>query len=531
MSHRTPGPGDDWSPAEFDDPSRTPHSSNRRGGDPDDTTRSIRRTYVLTALGTIIPGAGLAMTRRRAWGIALFAAAILTVLGLVGFVVLRGAEASALDLGARPQLLQQLGILASVAVLIWMASVAWTALTARPRTLRTGQRLGLVVFTGLMCLLLAAPTALGWRYVNAHSDAVERIFIGREDGASAPQAAPNLEQEDPWAETPRVNVLLLGSDGSDGRDGVRTDTMLIASIDTETGDSILFGIPRNLEMVPIPDDNPLSELWPNGYNCGDACLMNGIWTQAVNFAEARPELYTDDSNPGLTATREVLSAVIDQPIDYSVIVNLEGFQDLVDAMGGVEINVQERLPMGGQTGRNSEGRPILIRGSESGYLEPGLQTLSGYEAMWYARSRITTDDFSRMRRQRCVVAAVVDQVNPMTMIQRYPRIVGVAGDNIRADIPAEELPAWAELVSRVQSGSIKSLPFTIENTDVGDPNYDRLQKMVREAIDPPEPEAAKTESSPTVEEPVVEGPAVEEPASTEEEPEPEDELADVAAVC
>lgn len=492
----------------------------------------MRRTYVLTALGTLVPGAGLAMTRRRAWGIALLVAAAVAVVGVLVFVLSRGAEASALDLGARPVLLQRIGILVSVAVLIWMLSVVWTAMTARPRPLSSGQRIGLTAFTGVMCLLLAAPTALGWRYVDAHTDAVESIFVGRDSSATG-QATPDLEQQNPWEGTPRVNVLLLGSDGSDERDGIRTDTMLIASIDTTTGDSVLFGIPRNLEKVPIPADNPLSEAWPNGYDCGDACLMNGIWTEAVTFAEARPQLYADDTNPGLTATREVLGAVIGQPIDYTVIVNLEGFQDLVDAMGGVEIDVQERLPMGGRTGTNSEGRPILIPGSESGYLEPGVQQLSGYQAMWYARSRITTDDFSRMRRQRCVVAAVVDQVNPVTMIQRYPRIVGVAGDNIRSDIAADELPAWSELVLRVQDGSIKSLPFTIENTDVADPDYPRLQQMVREAINPPAPTAeASTPSPTTTEPPLIEGPEpTEEEPQDEPEEEPEDQLADVAAVC
>ncbi|CAN5370010.1 hypothetical protein BH23ACT6_BH23ACT6_11620 [soil metagenome] len=533
MSHRRPGTEDEGSSsAESGDPAAGTSSRRaenaRNTGNRSSADMSIRRTYVLTALGTLVPGAGLVMTRRRFWGIALLGAAVLTLLGLFVFVVSRGAEASALDLGARPQLLQQLGVLASVAVLIWMASVAWTALTARPRMLSAGQRVGLTAFTGLMCLLLAAPTALGWRYVNAHTNAVERIFVGREDGAGLPgQATPDLKQENPWAGTPRVNVLLLGSDGSDERDGIRTDTMLIASIDTKTGDSVLFGIPRNLENVPIPLGNPLKQVWPNGYNCGDACLMNGIWTEAIKFAETRPELYADDPNPGLTATREVLGAVIGQPIDYTVIVNLEGFQDLIDAMGGVEIDVQERLPMGGRTGRNSAGKPILIPGSESGYLEPGVQQLSGYEAMWYARSRITTDDFSRMRRQRCVVAAVVDQVNPVTMIQRYPRIVGVAGDNIKADISADELPAWAELVLRVQDGNIKSLPFTIENTNVAKPDYQRLRRMVAEAIDPPKPTASATTSSPAK---TSDAPTMKDPANTAEEA-PDDELADVGTVC
>ncbi|MGB5952746.1 MAG: hypothetical protein WBG57_09600, partial [Ornithinimicrobium sp.] len=150
----------------------------------------MRRTYVLTALGTIVPGAGLAMTRRRGWGFALLLAAALCILGVFIFVASRGAEASALDLGSRPDLLRRIGIALSVAVLVWMASVAFTAMTARPALLSSGQRFGLVTFTGLMCVLLAAPTALGWRYVNAHTDAVERIFVGRQDASGSGQATP-----------------------------------------------------------------------------------------------------------------------------------------------------------------------------------------------------------------------------------------------------------------------------------------------------------------------------------------------------
>jgi LCP family protein required for cell wall assembly len=370
---------------------------------------------------------------------------------------------------------------------------------------------------------------VGWRYVNAHTEAVDRIFVGRQSpqGTSTDSAMPNLETDDPWEGVPRVNVLLLGSDGSDTREGIRTDTMLIASIDTQTGDSVLFGIPRNLERVPIPQSNPLSKRWPDGYDCGDECLMNGIWTEAVDFAEERPALYADDPNPGLTATRDVLSAVIAQPIDYTVIVNLKGFRDLIDAMGGVEIDVQERLPMGGRTTYDWQGRPMLVPGSESGYLEPGVQTLNGYEAMWYARSRITTDDFSRMRRQRCVVAAVVEQVNPLRMIRRYPQIVGVAGDNVTADISQDELPAFAELVMRVQDGTIESLPFTVQNTKVGNPDYRRLRRMVADAIDPPPaPKPKKTPADQT-----TTAPEKTEPAEPTEDEEPTDELEDVGAVC
>lgn len=533
MSNGTPEDRDESSDSEFGEPAPTGRGQHREHGQgpasPSGQREQLSRAYRLTALGTLIPGAGLAMTRRRTWGMAILAITLIGLVALLVFVLSNGAEASVLDLGSRPQLLRQVAFVLTVLVVVWMGSVALTALTSKPERLKSGQRFALGAFTALMCLLLAAPTAIGWRYVNAHTEAVESIFVGRQDpGDGSPLAGPNLAEEDPWKDTPRVNVLLLGSDAGDTREGTRTDSMLIASIDTSTGDSVLFGIPRNLERVPIPDDNPLSEIWPDGYDCGDACLMNGIWTEAVNFAEERPELYLDDPTPGPTATREVLGEVIGQPIDYTVIVNLEGFKDLVDAMGGVQIDVQERLPMGGSTTNDSQGRPMLVPGSESGYLEPGLQQLSGYQALWYARSRITTDDFSRMRRQRCVVAAVVDQVNPLSMIQRYPQIVGVAGDNITADISQEELPAWAELVQKVQDGTIESLPFTIENTNVGNPNYTKIQAMVEKAINPPPPQPAST-SAPK-ETSIIK--PTEDPAdSTPTEDEATDELEEVGVVC
>ncbi len=532
-----------WTPDEKGDPddrfsgdpsvpqSRSERKRNLKSPQHAEGSERLSRAYRLTALGTLIPGAGLARTRRRTLGLTMLALTIGALIALAVWVISRGAEAFVLDLGARPRLLTQVAIALTVLVVIWMGSVALTALTSKPSMLKSGQRLGLAAFTGLMCLVLAAPTAIGWFYVKAHTSAVDRIFVGRQDpGDGSPLAGPDVKNDSPWEGTPRVNVLMLGSDAGDTREGTRTDSMLIASIDTATGDTVLFGIPRNLEQVPIPKDNPLSQVWPNGYNCGDGCLMNAIWTEADQLAEARPELYLDDPTPGPTATREVLSEVIGQPIDYTVIVNLEGFQDLVDAMGGVEINVQERLPMGGETTKNSQGQSVLVPGSESGYLEPGLQQLTGYQALWYARSRITTDDFSRMRRQRCVVAAVVDQVNPLTMVQRYPQIVGAAGNNITADISQDELPAWASLVLSVQKGTIKSLPFTIENTNVSDPDFAKIRRMVDKAINPPEPKAPTATSAPT---PAEETSIMKTPeeTSTTTDDKPSDDIEDIGAVC
>ena len=133
--------------------------------------------------------------------------------------------------------------------------------------------------------------------------------------------------------------------------------MIVASIDTRSGDAVLFSIPRNLQQVPFPRDHPLHEVYPDGYDCGDQCLMNAIWTEAETAAEEHPEWYADDSTPGLTATREVLSTVLGLPIHHTVIVNLEGFEDLAQRPGEVG-------RVAGEVGGTAEHQPLKVAAME-----------------------------------------------------------------------------------------------------------------------------------------------------------------------
>ncbi|HWI33702.1 MAG TPA: LCP family protein, partial [Lapillicoccus sp.] len=120
-----------------------------------------------------------------------------------------------------------------------------------------------------------------------------------------------------------------------------------------------------------------------------------------------------------------------------------------------------------------------------GWIEPGLQKLNGVQALWYARSRILSDDFSRMRRQRCLIGALLDQVNPVNMLRQYPELAQAAKENISTDIAVEQLPAWVELVQRIQKGAITSLTFTSDNINPANPNYPKMREMVQAAINPP----------------------------------------------
>ena len=120
-----------------------------------------------------------------------------------------------------------------------------------------------------------------------------------------------------------------------------------------------------------------------------------------------------------------------------------------------------------------------------GWIEPGVQKLDGLQALWYARSRITTDDFSRQRRQRCLVGALIDQVNPVTMLSRYPDLARVAKNNVSTDLQVSQLPAWVELVQRIQKGSITSLTFSLDNLNPANPDYAGIRRLVQESIAAP----------------------------------------------
>lgn len=497
------------------------------------------RALGLTTLSALLPGLGLLGTRRRRLGVVIVALTLLIAGGVAAYALANGVTATALETASDTNLLTIIGGVLVGGTVIWIAAIALTALHARPRRTTGPQKLGLAAFTTLLCVAVSAPAALGVRYISAHVDAVDKVFNSEAVGAgtgTTPTSAI-VEGDDPWAELPRVNMLLLGSDAAAAREGTRTDTMIILSIDTKTGDSVMFSVPRNLQQVPFPRSHPLHELYPNGYDCGPQCLMNAVWTEAELQAEEHPELYAGDPLPGLTATRETLETVLGLPIHHTVIVNLQGFEDLIDAMGGVVVSIKEAIPIGGRTYTDAAGHLQLDPTSDYTWLQPGTQRLDGETALAYSRSRVTTDDFSRMRRQRCMVAAVVDQADPMTLLQRYPQIIGAVGDNIATDIPAQDLDEWAQLTLEVQAGTMRSLPFTASNTDTADPNFSDIRARVYDALyatPVPEPEkpgddAAVTTAPPTDDAATTTAPGVDEaPATTEPVV---DELEEVGAVC
>ena len=495
------------------DRARAHHASGRGEG--------FGRLLGLTTLGALVPGTALVAAGRRRSGWTIVALFVVAVAALGGLLVAGDATSFGLDIATRPEALVAVAVGALVVALVWCTVILvghW--LLRRGRLTGIQQLLSGLLVAALMALV-AVPAATAARYALTQRSLILTVFDEPEDDEREDHlASPDVEAEDPWEGTPRINVLLLGSDAGANREGTRPDTIIVASIDTQTGDTVLFSLPRNLEGVPFPEGTPAAEAWPNGFQCEDhACMINGIWS----WAEANPQMFPNAEQPGLAATRAAVSEALGLQIDYYAQVNLQGFIDVVNALGGVEITVERRIPIGGGTSLSGRKNPV------TGYIEPGRQVLDGYHTLWYARSREGSDDYDRMGRQRCVLAAVAEQAEPARLARAFPQLAASAERNVQTDIRMSELGAFVQLGRRVQDGSIRSLTFTRDVITPESPDFDRIRQMVQEAIQPPPPPApATTTPSPSATQEPEPPVAEEQPAEPAEQ---EPEAVDVDAVC
>jgi len=408
----------------------------------------------------------------------------LSGLGLAAFALFGDPVKRGIQLAVEPKQLLILIIGAWVIGLLWAATIVFTHLQLSRETIfSTGQR----VFSGAVVLALiggvAIPAYKVGDYARIQRGLISSVFDN--DAAEANSGGPSAKQADPWANKPRVNVLLIGSDAGRGRIGVRPDTMIVASINTKSGDAVLFSLPRNLERAPFPAGTPGNLAWPEGFNCGDECLLNAVWTWGSTNAGYKKE----SKNPGLRATQDAIEGVTGLKIDTYAMLNLKGFAQFINAIGGLRVNVDERLPIGG----NSEHPE-----QTSGYIEKGKnQKLDGYETLWFARSRWSTNDFDRMRRQRCVIGGVVSQSDPVKLALAFPKIAAAAKNNISTGIPQKDLEAWVELSTKVKGASVRSLPFTDQVIQSRvNPDFDQIRLLVKNALKPVKKATPKPAATP-----------------------------------
>jgi len=278
----------------------------------------------------------------------------------------------------------------------------------------------------------------------------------------------------------RYNILLLGGDAGPDRLGLRPDSISVASVDAETGAVVLIGIPRALYSVPFAEGSPLWDAYPDGYDCGDDCLIDYIYTYGEEHPDLYPEAEREGSTPGVEAMRDAVEGVLGIPLQYYVLIDMQGFSDLVDALGGINIDVPERVAIGANTYPDGSPAP------PGGYIEAGPQHMDGGTALWYARSRYGVKDTDRMARQRQVQEALIAQADPATVVTRFGAIAAAGQEVVRTDIPQAMLSSFVGLAQRSTDHEVVSLDIVPPEFDNVNPDFDAIRARVQELLHPGE---------------------------------------------
>jgi LCP family protein required for cell wall assembly len=413
-----------------------------------------RRAVALLVMTLVLPGsAQLVAGNARIGRVALRIWLGLLLLGAGSLVVGALDHDVAINTFTKPGVLQvlRLGLLA--------LAVAWAALLVdawrigQPLSLLASHRRVVLGVNGAMCLVVGGALLFGSHTVGVMRSTVLATFAG---------------DEVVGAHDGRFNVLLVGgdSDGGKTRWGLRTDSMTVASIDAHTGKTVLIGLPRNMSDFPFEKGSVLHRQFPHGYDCDD-CYLNSLSTWAADHAD----LFEGHDNPAIDATIEGIEGITGLDINYWAMVNLSGFQGLVDAVGGVTLNVREAIPVG-------------IPGDKFyTHLKPGVRKLDGWETLWYARARHDSDDYSRMARQKCVMSAMLQQISPQKVVTNFDDIAKAGSAMVSTNIPAGEVGRFVSLALKAKSQKIATVSLVPPAIITAHPDIAKVRQMISTAID------------------------------------------------
>lgn len=416
-----------------------------------------KRAIFLLALGVLLPGSPQLLAGNRLLGKIGIRATIFGWAGIVLFGLLFLVKRSwALTLIATPLLGGIVTvILLGYAIVFAILLLDTFRLSLLGRLYPAGRSVMIALFL-IFTFLGSSVLVTGANTIRTANNTIESIFSQK--GFSA-------------ASNGRYNILLLGSDAGRDRFGVRPDSISVMSINADTGAIVNIGIPRNLQHAPIPADSPLREFYGESWDD----LINAVYKNVTDkHADAYPKAVKNGSAPGIEATRELVEGVTGLEIHSFVMVNMSGFKQLVDALGGLTVNVKERLPIGGQLDDTSDA---------IGWIETGVQKLDGYHALWYARSRHGTSDYSRMARQREIEQLILKKLTPAYALTHFEALAEAAKTLVDTDIPDGMAATYFDLVLNSRDKKSRSVELVPKNGFEPDlPNYEKIQAAIAKAI-------------------------------------------------
>ena len=226
----------------------------------------------------------------------------------------------------------------------------------------------------------------------------------------------------------RINVLLLGIDRRGGKGwGYRTDTIIIVTVDPSHMTAGMLSIPRDLQL-PIPG------------NGEDRINTANVYGYSHRYPGGGPAL--------LKRTIEVDFHI---PLDYYVMIDFNGFNRIIDTLGGVDVNVPKTL----HDTKYPDPKPGDPHAYKTVHFDTGWQHMNGARALEYARSRMSTSDFDRAKRQQRILVAIREKVLNLNLIPKLPALTATTMDTVKTDMTLDEMMELARLVPQIDMTNVK----------------------------------------------------------------------------
>lgn len=433
------------------------------------------RPWLAAALSFLFPGVGQAYAGRRRLA-AVFALPMLLLVVLVAGVVTGALELPRNTILSTPFLVGVLVL--NAVVFLWRSgSIALAGFAPAPADTRGRQRTGAVV-AGLLVATVAMHAWVGLVVLQLEGTLTE-VFAGAVPGHRDPpaSAAPSQEPGQPeptppprWDGTERLNILLLGTDAAPGREAILTDVILLVSVDPVDETAVMVSVPRDTGFVPLPDRSVHADaLYPD--------KVNGLMATASGDPDTWcPDLEDDPQGCGLRTIEESIGLYLGMEIHHYALIDMAGFAELIDALGGVELCLPGRLvdpEFDGSLENEVVSEPLV--------LPAGCHHYGGLDALAYARSRkgwiempdgdiVPQSDFARNDRQQRVLLALRRELAQADTLLELPGVLTAISRTVSTDFPRERAGELASLLPLVTGPDIDRLVL-------GHPDYVDLPRQ------------------------------------------------------
>lgn len=429
-----------------------------------------RRAWVLVILGILIPGAAQMLAGNRRFGrFAVGTTFVLWALAVITTLLYFFGRPTLVTIGTNFFVLWAVQAIIVFFGLLWMVLAFDTLRLLRLVRVAPSARAFVAGLVVLSLVVIGGGGAYGLKIAGTTRSAIDAVFSG---GKIA----------DPV--NGRYNIMLLGGDAGPDRAGLRPDSISVVSVEAATGKATIIGVPRNLENVPFVAGSPMAAEYPHGYGADngcqvDVCLINSIYTEAEDVTpKLYPHAVANGSRPGIEATRDAVEGALGITIQYYVLIDMQGFSDLIDALGGVTIDSIGRYPIADSESLDANGNPP----EGTRYITSGVQHMDGFTALWYARIRAGSNDYDRMQRQHQVEEAILQQFDPANLLSKFDVVAKAGTQVVSTDIPQGMLGYFVDLAGKSRVLPVDKLEIVPPLVDVAQPDFDYIHQLVAKQL-------------------------------------------------